>query len=536
MYLRLNQNTKAKEYLREAHDSYMKMEAKAKAEYLEKSYPNFIQKEVNKLKLDITQTKTISQTQTYTHTHSTDSISGTGSTLTSSFDVSTILKTSQVLSGEIELKNLLKKIMKISIENAGAQRGVLLLLNDETDSFHVQAEGDSNEEYNIMQSIPLEKCTTILPVSLINYVRKSKESIVLDDASSSNLFKNDPYIVVNNSKSILCAPLKAKRKVNGIIFLENNLTTSVFTKGNLEIIKVITGQAAVSVENAFLYNNLEEKVKARTQDLQEALQEVTELKKRQDGDYYLTSLLLEPLSKNLANSEKVKIDFFLKQKKQFSFKNNTKEIGGDVNISHSIKLNGKDYTIFLNADAMGKSSQGAGGVLVFGTAFDVIIERTKKGAHISPIKWLGSAYQELHQVFLSFSGLMLMSMVLGIVEDETGLTYFMNTEHPQTVLYRNGKANFIEKKFTHYKLGSGLEEFNTDKKLIHKVQLERGDMLLMGSDGKDDVRINGVINEDETLFLKHVEDGKGDLNEIASLIINTGEITDDFSMLRVEYK
>ena len=109
---------------------------------------------------------------------------------------------------------------------------------------------------------------------------------------------------------------------------------------------------------------LEDKVIQRTDELNQTLQEVTKLKKQQDGDYFLTSLLLEPLGKVNVDSENLSVDFYVKQKKTFEFKNSVKAIGGDLCIGNSIQLKNRDYTIFLNCDAMGKSIQGAGGALI----------------------------------------------------------------------------------------------------------------------------------------------------------------------------
>jgi nitrate/nitrite-specific signal transduction histidine kinase len=103
---------------------------------------------------------------------------------------------------------------------------------------------------------------------------------------------------------------------------------------------------------------LEDKVIQRTDELNQTLQEVTKLKKQQDGDYFLTSLLLEPLGKVNVDSENLSVDFYVKQKKTFEFKNSVKAIGGDLCIGNSIQLKNRDYTIFLNCDAMVKSIVG----------------------------------------------------------------------------------------------------------------------------------------------------------------------------------
>ncbi|MCB1145666.1 MAG: SpoIIE family protein phosphatase, partial [Leptospiraceae bacterium] len=287
---------------------------------------------------------------------------------------------------------------------------------------------------------------------------------------------------------------------------------------------------------------LEEKVEERTAELQKTLEEVQELKSQQDGDYFLTSLLTTPLGGNHAKSETVHIDFLVKQKKTFSFRKWNREIGGDICISNTINLRGRPHTVFLNADAMGKSMQGAGGILVLGAVFSSLVERVKLSSDEQqkfPERWLKNSFTELHRIFESFDGSMLISLVLGLIDDENGFMYYINAEHPWTVLYRDGNASFIEKELTFRKLGTqGLSGTLS----VATFQLEPGDVLFVGSDGRDDILISmnedgsRLINEDETLFLKIVEEAEGDLSEIKKSLYKRGELTDDLSLLRLGYR
>ncbi|MCB1189759.1 MAG: SpoIIE family protein phosphatase [Leptospiraceae bacterium] len=288
-------------------------------------------------------------------------------------------------------------------------------------------------------------------------------------------------------------------------------------------------------------NQLEDMVEERTKELRLSLQEVRNLKHQQDGDYFLTTLLLKPLTANKANSDKIKIDFFIKQKKEFQFNKRNAEIGGDICISHSIQLRGKNYIVFLNADAMGKSIQGAGGVLVLGAVFQSIIQRTstyKSQSDVSPEKWIKMAFKEMHKIFESFDGSMLISLIFGLVEEETAFVYYINAEHPWLILYRDGVADFIEKDLQFWKLGTPSLEQDL---FISTFQMMPGDLLVMGSDGKDDLVVekeknkNRVINEEQTLFLKRVEETKGSLNHIFEVITGKYEIMDDFSLLSIRY-
>ncbi|TGK02819.1 HAMP domain-containing protein [Leptospira langatensis] len=289
-------------------------------------------------------------------------------------------------------------------------------------------------------------------------------------------------------------------------------------------------------------DELEEKVEERTKELQATLAEVNELKQQQDGDYFLTSLLIKPLGANKATSENVKVDFLLEQKKKFSFRRFNDEIGGDMNIANQIRLRGRQYTVFLNADAMGKSMQGAGGALVLGAVCESIIERTRIVETMkeqSPERWLKNAFIELHKVFESFEGSMLVSSVIGLIDEESGSLYYINAEHPWTALYRDGKASFIENDLMFRKLGTtGME----GKISVKTFQLQAGDVIVAGSDGRDDLLLGNdeeggrIINNDEQLFLRLIEEGSADLTKIYEAIKRTGGLTDDLSLVRISFK
>ena len=291
-----------------------------------------------------------------------------------------------------------------------------------------------------------------------------------------------------------------------------------------------------------LNRGLEKKVEDRTRQLQATLSKVQELKVQQDGDYFLTSLLIQPLSANSVDSRTVGLSILVRQKKSFQFRQWNAEIGGDLATAASIQLRKKRYTVFINGDAMGKSIQGAGGALVLGTVFKSLIARTEqspiaKDRH--PEQWLKDCFVELQNIFVSFEGTMMLSAIIGLIEDETGMMYFLNAEHPWLVLYRNDKAAFMEHELFLRKIGiAGLE----GKIRIETFRLQPGDVVLVGSDGRDDIAVGvdsegkRLINEDETLFLRNVEAGRGIPEEIEKEIRARGEVTDDLTLMRISYK
>ncbi|MCU0428491.1 MAG: AAA family ATPase [Cytophagaceae bacterium] len=186
---------------------------------------------------------------------------------TVSMDLESIVKASQSLSQEIKLEKLVQALMKIVFENAGAQFGSLLMLDQK--KWMVQAIGTPDA----LSILPGKSFTEsndpdkhLLPAAFINYVIKTKEFLVLPNAQSSN-FKNDPYFVAQQSKSVLCTPLLNQGNMVGLIYLENNLTTDTFTRDRIDTLNLLSSQIAISLENASLYNNLEGKVKERTEEV-----------------------------------------------------------------------------------------------------------------------------------------------------------------------------------------------------------------------------------------------------------------------------
>ncbi|GBF52036.1 kinase domain protein [Leptospira ryugenii] len=467
------------------------------------------------------------------------SISPIHSTSSHQFDLISVIKASQAISSEIQLDKLLETMMRILLENAGAESGLFIL--NRAEGFRIEAIGNFNrDEILTSQGIPLTDADKY-PIHLINYVIRSKSVLLLNNALAEGVFVNDPYILSHQSKSILCYPIINHGILTGIIYLENNLLTSAFTEDQIEVLKVLSAQIGMSVENSLLFSNLEEKVEERTKNLNDALIAVSSLKEQQDMDYFLNTLLVEPLGVNHAHSKLVEVEFFLRQKKTFQFRGKDYELGGDINISDNLKLAGKSYTVFLNGDAMGKSVQGAGGVLVIGTIFKSIIQRTNStdyGADLYPERWIKNAYYEMQKAFESFDGTMLMSTIFGLLDEEMGTLYFMNVSHPDLVLFRSGAAHYVRRSNELPKLGHDDPTLSVS---LNVISLQNDDIILIGSDGKDDLIIGtddagyDIFNDDETLFLNHVEASKADLEQIYELVGKSGMIIDDLSLLKIKW-
>jgi len=256
-YLQLNIQKAAQTYLIDAHYAYLTWGANAKVKALEGNYPALTYRH-HRNDMDLTLTQTTTAT---TVTSTTGTIQG------NNFDLATVMKAAQAISGEIVLEQLLKKLLHIVIENVGAQECLLIL--EKQGQLFIEAEVHANQtEKVILQSTELEVIEKdgvndtskplLAPVTLINYVARLQKYIVLSDASHEGMFINDPYVICHQPKSILCSPLINKGKLIGVLYLENNLITSAFTTDRLNVVKLLSTQVAISIENAFVYSELEQ--------------------------------------------------------------------------------------------------------------------------------------------------------------------------------------------------------------------------------------------------------------------------------------
>ncbi|HEY9693180.1 MAG TPA: AAA family ATPase [Oculatellaceae cyanobacterium] len=287
-YLSKGKTIIAKAYMQEARYCYFKWGATAKVADLESRHPQlFIE--------TLIQNNQNNQTS-ITENHTLNEL-----------DFNTILKSSQVISSEIVLDTLLTKLMKIAIENAGAEKGFLIL--EKQGKWVIQAEGSIERgEVATLQSLDLEPLPGIyIPKSIINYVARTKENIVINNAMSEGNFTQDIYIQAHQPKSVLCIPIINQGKLIGILYLENSLTTGAFEcdratpsqSERLKVLNILTSQAAISIQNALLYNNLEQanqqlaeyshtlelKVEQRTQELL-AAKEAAEAASRAKTEFF----------------------------------------------------------------------------------------------------------------------------------------------------------------------------------------------------------------------------------------------------------
>ncbi|HEY9730646.1 MAG TPA: AAA family ATPase [Drouetiella sp.] len=221
-YLSLDLKTAGENYLRTAKNCYARWGATGKVKQLEEQYLELFEPESQSMSLDMM----------------------------------TVFKASQAISREVRFDRLLETLMRVVIEAAGAQQGILLLQKD--DDLVVRAVSQIGEETQIadgkivLTEIPF-KDAHALPQTVINYVRHTNETVVVEDAQREPLFANEPYFKSSSTRSVLCLPIIKQSKMLGILYLENNLAPKIFTPDRIDLLQLLTAQIVTSLENVMLF-------------------------------------------------------------------------------------------------------------------------------------------------------------------------------------------------------------------------------------------------------------------------------------------
>ena len=169
-------------------------------------------------------------------------------------DAATVVKASQAISSEIVLSKLIEKLMRIAVEHAGAERGLLILLRGDEPQIEADAAtGHGRVEVTVRQAAITQD---ELPQSALQYVIRTRERVVLDDASASSLYSEDEYVRTKRARSVLCLPIVKQTKLIGALYLENNLAPRAFTSDRVAVLEMLASQAAISLENTKLYSDL----------------------------------------------------------------------------------------------------------------------------------------------------------------------------------------------------------------------------------------------------------------------------------------
>jgi PAS domain S-box-containing protein len=225
-------DTIAHAYLREARRCYLRWGAYGKVRQLEQLYPH-----LRDAPVPASPTATIGAP-------------------VEQLDVGTVLKAAQAVSGEIVLGKLIETLLRIAVEHAGAGRGLLILFQGDEPQIAAEATtGRGQVEVTLRQTA----VSAGLPETVLHTVIQTRQSVILDDALAQNPFSADEYICQKHARSVLCLPLVKQAKLIGVLYLENNLASHVFTPARISVLELLASQATISLENARLYNDLQER-------------------------------------------------------------------------------------------------------------------------------------------------------------------------------------------------------------------------------------------------------------------------------------
>ncbi|NOV20250.1 PAS domain S-box protein [Ensifer adhaerens] len=172
-------------------------------------------------------------------------------------DLATIFKVSQAVGGENSLEKLIETLMRTALEHAGAERGLLILPTG--NELRIAAEARGSDGTVIVEPRAANLLSTSLPNSIVQYVVRSHESVILDDASAENSFSSDTDVRQHHARSVLCLPLINRAQLIGVLYLENSMLSHVFTPPRISVLKLLAQQAAISLENTRLYSDLQER-------------------------------------------------------------------------------------------------------------------------------------------------------------------------------------------------------------------------------------------------------------------------------------
>jgi PAS domain S-box-containing protein len=225
-------------YLRNARYGYLRWGAVGKVQQLDETYPDLRQEE---------------------------SLPGPTNTIGAPvqyLDLATVIKVSQAVSSEIVLEKLLDTLMRTAMVQAGAERALLIMPRGQEP--RIEAEATTSGDTVTVRLVDEAVTQPVLPESVLHYVLRTREIVILDDAAAQSPFGVDSYIRQRQARSILCLPLLNQAKLIGVLYLENNLTPRVFAPARISVLKLLASQAAIALENAHLYRDVAEREKQQT--------------------------------------------------------------------------------------------------------------------------------------------------------------------------------------------------------------------------------------------------------------------------------
>ena len=463
-WLSLENANYASFHLRRAYYLYEFWGAKGKIRQLAEKYPRLLRRKSGEVTLslgDTTGSTKGTETSISTATGSFNfSVSKTSRS--SDLDFFSVVKASQALSQALNIDILLQRILAIAIENAGAELGYVI---DERDDKLYLHERQEQQTDSIL--IPINQKENQLPLSIINYVRRTREELVLSDASKQERYRNDPYIRTQKPRSVLCFPVVRQGKVSIIIYLENNLTEGAFTVERLTVLRTLSSQMAISIENALLYENLETKVKERTK----------ELKLKNDN-----------ITASITAAQRI-------QEATINYQNSIKEYFPDSFIIYQPRdiVSGDFYWFYKRlgsaliavVDCTGHGVPGAFMSLLGNTSLNEIIQDN----NLTTAEILQSLKVKIENMFANSSSQSNVGMVLSLCEIQYNENESVNLTFAgakQSIFYfQQASEELKELKGNRISIGS-VVEYKSRQFQNQEVTLQKGDIVYLFSDGLPD--------------------------------------------------
>jgi serine phosphatase RsbU (regulator of sigma subunit) len=430
-------------------------------------------------------------------------------------DLLSIMKSSQAISGSLVLEDLIKRLLQSLLENAAAQRGFLILKGDA--ELVVEATTDTAGNGIVMHDTPVE-ARDDLSRSIVRYVERTKERVVLKDASHAGQFQTDPYVVRARPKSVLCMPIVRQQKLIGVLYLENNLATDVFTAKRCRTLDLLSVQAAISLENARLYDTLEGRVKERTQQLKASFDRVERTQAALDAELrdaatYVRSLLPAPLTSGMVRSDWRYVP--------------SAHLGGDA-LGYSFLEDGR-FTFYV-IDVAGHGLASA--------LLSISILTALHGRHLAGADYgdPGSVLKALNDAFpRSTNGGRHFTMWYGVLDPKTRSLTCSNGGHPSAVICG---ADGTRREAGEVGIMLGILpalDFATES-----VNLREGDRIYLFSDGAYEIQTkSGPMLDYEQFADQLVTATTNPAERVAPMLTfatttSGGPLEDDFTMLCVE--
>lgn len=414
-----------------------------------------------------------------------------------SLDLHTLAKASQLLAGEISMEKLLRNLMHFLIESAGAQKGILILQEDERLFVAASCYVEQGQEVITQQKIPLEESGLLSP-AIVRFVARSKETLVLGNAADDPGFAQDAYVRSHDIRSVMCFPLMQDRnKLKGLLYLENNLASDTFNSSRVEVLNVLSGEIAVALENARLYRHLEEynqtleeKVAERTHDLH-AMNEALLAK---NAEIRESKQIIEDRNENITRSlmyaQKIQQALLPQQEKiaaalpDFFVIFKPKQIvSGDF-----YWFNQLDGMIFLAvADCTGHGVPGAFLSMIGHMLLNKIVNEKRI---LEPARILEALHAEVRSVLnqqgQTRQGYDGMDIAFCRLELEQRCLLFAGAKRPlYLVTHRGGQANVLKIRGNRKSIG-GRQKEQQRQFTDHLVHFDTGDVLYLFSDGLTD--------------------------------------------------